>query len=145
MKTIYCQIYDKNNLWIQQTWLEIEQPSLKICRYFKDTDITVRPIRQIVRRKEETTGHFVRREWNWGYNPTEVWLCPSWLISSHAFFPAPKRNVKVEHGSPQCTLFTPLRIKCTCKKTKRSTEKQQESVEFWLISSLRLGIKLRIG
>ena len=36
-------------------------------KYRPDTDKIVRPIRQIVQRKEETTGHFVQREWNWGF------------------------------------------------------------------------------
>jgi hypothetical protein len=40
-------------------------PRLQALKYRSVTDI-VRPIREIVRRSEETTGHSVRPKWNWG-------------------------------------------------------------------------------
>jgi hypothetical protein len=38
---------------------------MQALKYRSVTDI-VRPIREIVRRSEETTGHSVRPKWNWG-------------------------------------------------------------------------------
>jgi hypothetical protein len=37
---------------------------MQALKYRSATDI-VRPIREIVRRSEETTGHSVRPKWNW--------------------------------------------------------------------------------
>jgi hypothetical protein len=38
---------------------------VQALKYRSVTDI-VRPIREIVRRRKETTGHSVRPKWNWG-------------------------------------------------------------------------------
>jgi hypothetical protein len=43
-------------------------------KYRSVTDI-VRPIRQIVRRREETTGHSVRPKWNWDI----LFVRPEWI------------------------------------------------------------------
>ena len=49
-------------------------------KYRSVTDI-VRPIRKIVRRTEETTGHSVWPKWNWGlfFVPTRAHWCPTEL------------------------------------------------------------------
>jgi hypothetical protein len=38
---------------------------MQVLKYRPVTDI-VRPIREIVRRRKEATGHSVRLKWNWG-------------------------------------------------------------------------------
>jgi hypothetical protein len=46
----------------------------RALKYRSVTDI-VRPIREIVRRGKKTTGHSVRRKWNWGL----LFVRPEWI------------------------------------------------------------------
>jgi hypothetical protein len=72
---------DEPSLKLHLLRLEMQPQALK---YWSVTDI-VRPIREIVRRREETTGHSVRPKWNWGLvsvRPECICLRPNCALSN---------------------------------------------------------------